>query len=215
MKDKLIIIGAGGTFKVMYDIIKENNEYSKIILLDEDENKIGKHSLNIIIENTLEKLLEYNDYEYHVTVAVGSTGNLKNRIRIIDFVRECGFYIIPIISKNATISKNSNIGYGNTIFHNVVINSHSYIGNFSLINTGAVIEHDCNIGEYCFISPSVTICGSVNIGNKTFIGAGSTIIGGLTIGNNVTIGAGSVVVKDVPDNTILYGNPAHTNMRLK
>ena len=30
---------------------------------------------------------------------------------------------------------------------------------------------------------------------------------GVTIGDNVVIGAGSVVTKDIPDNTIAYGNP--------
>ena len=30
---------------------------------------------------------------------------------------------------------------------------------------------------------------------------------GVTIGDNVTIGAGSVVTKDIPSNTVAYGNP--------
>lgn len=36
-----------------------------------------------------------------------------------------------------------------------------------------------------------------------------TIIGGVTIGNNVIIGAGAVITKDVPDNTVVGGVPAH------
>ncbi|MCL5018367.1 MAG: hypothetical protein M1416_01215 [Candidatus Pacearchaeota archaeon] len=31
---------------------------------------------------------------------------------------------------------------------------------------------------------------------------------GLTIGENAIVGAGSVVTKDVPANSIVYGNPA-------
>ena len=30
---------------------------------------------------------------------------------------------------------------------------------------------------------------------------------GVTIGNNVVIGAGSVVTKDVPDDSVAFGNP--------
>ena len=30
---------------------------------------------------------------------------------------------------------------------------------------------------------------------------------GVTIGDNVVIGAGSIVTKDIPSNTIAYGNP--------
>ena len=47
-----------------------------------------------------------------------------------------------------------------------------------------------------------------SIGDNVTLGANVTIIGDITIGNNVTIGAGSVVVKDVPDNSVVVGNPA-------
>ena len=46
------------------------------------------------------------------------------------------------------------------------------------------------------------------IGNNVTLGASVTIIGNVKIGNNVIIGAGSVVVHDVPNNTIVAGNPA-------
>ena len=47
----------------------------------------------------------------------------------------------------------------------------------------------------------------VTIGSHVWIGGGAIILPGVTIGDNVVIGAGSVVTKDVPDNTIAYGNP--------
>lgn len=47
----------------------------------------------------------------------------------------------------------------------------------------------------------------VTIGNNVWIGGGAIILPGVTIGDNVVIGAGSVVTKDIPGNTIAYGNP--------
>ncbi len=47
------------------------------------------------------------------------------------------------------------------------------------------------------------------IKRRASIGTGSTIMCGVTIGENAIIGAGSVVIHDVPDNTIVAGNPAH------
>lgn len=48
----------------------------------------------------------------------------------------------------------------------------------------------------------------VKIGDNVFLGANSIVLPGVTIGNGAIIGAGSVVTKDVPDNTVVAGNPA-------
>ena len=46
------------------------------------------------------------------------------------------------------------------------------------------------------------------IGNSCIVGVGAMISSGVTIGDNCVVGAHSVVTKDVPDNTIVAGNPA-------
>jgi len=40
------------------------------------------------------------------------------------------------------------------------------------------------------------------------IGSGVTLLGGITIGENAIVGAGSVVTSDVPNDTVVAGNPA-------
>jgi len=59
---------------------------------------------------------------------------------------------------------------------------------------------------YGFYSPtdSKDIC----IGDDAWIGAGAIVLSGVTIGNGAIVGAGSVVKDDVPENTIVVGNPA-------
>lgn len=47
------------------------------------------------------------------------------------------------------------------------------------------------------------------------IGSGSTILSNVTIGENVIVGAGSVVTKDIPPNSIVYGNPARVHRYLE
>jgi acetyltransferase-like isoleucine patch superfamily enzyme len=46
------------------------------------------------------------------------------------------------------------------------------------------------------------------------IGSGSTILSNVTIGENAIVGAGSVVTRDVPPNTIVYGNPARVRRQI-
>ena len=55
----------------------------------------------------------------------------------------------------------------------------------------------------------------VKIGRGAFIGIGSIILPGVTVGEGALVGPGSVVTKDVPDYTMVAGNPARIIKRLK
>ena len=48
----------------------------------------------------------------------------------------------------------------------------------------------------------------ITIGEDCWIGGGAIISPGVTIGDRCIVGAGAVVTKDVPDDTIVVGNPA-------
>lgn len=47
----------------------------------------------------------------------------------------------------------------------------------------------------------------ITIGNNVWFGGGVLVLPGVTIGDNTVIGAGSVVTKDIPSNSLAYGNP--------
>jgi serine O-acetyltransferase len=80
---------------------------------------------------------------------------------------------------------------------------------------GPVIIGPVTIGRNCNISHSVTIgrsyrggiIGRPAIGDYVWIGAGSVLVGKISIGNNVLIAPNSFVNFDVPDNSLVIGNP--------
>ncbi len=49
---------------------------------------------------------------------------------------------------------------------------------------------------------------AVEIGDGSDIGAGAVILPGVRLGKGVQVGAGAVVTKDVPDYSVVAGNPA-------
>ncbi len=50
--------------------------------------------------------------------------------------------------------------------------------------------------------------GRISIGDDVFIGAGAILMPGVRIGSRCVIGSGSVVTKSVPENSVIFGNPA-------
>jgi acetyltransferase-like isoleucine patch superfamily enzyme len=84
------------------------------------------------------------------------------------------------------------------------------IGNNVIITTGVhILTHDFTwmVLREIYKRPFGS-AGKVEIGDNVFIGMNAIILKGVKIGNNVVIGAGSVVYKEVPDNSIVAGNPA-------
>lgn len=119
------------------------------------------------------------------------------------------------------ITKDAVVGKECTIGEHVFISGK--IGDRCRVQNNATIYYGVTIGNDCLIGPGVVTTNDhypelpvgdwserfreTRIGNNVSIGANSTIICGVTIGNNVMIGAGSVVTKDIPDNSVGWGNP--------
>jgi len=91
------------------------------------------------------------------------------------------------------------IGKGLYIAHygRIIIHPKTVIGHNVNISTGVVIGTQ-------FRGPKK---GSPDIGNYVWIGANAIIVGSIRIGNNVLIAPGAYVNFDVPDNSIVIGNP--------
>ena len=86
-----------------------------------------------------------------------------------------------------------------------------YIAHFGriIIHPKSVIGHNVNISTGVVIGTQFRGArkGSPNIGNYVWIGANAIIVGNIRIGNNVLIAPGAYVNFDVPDNSIVIGNP--------
>ena len=77
-----------------------------------------------------------------------------------------------------------------------------------VVNPGAVIGTNFNISQGCLIGNAQgKRSGTPIIGDNVCMNANSVIIGGVKIGNNVLIAPGAFVNFDVPDNSIVIGNP--------
>lgn len=114
-----------------------------------------------------------------------------------------------------------NVGVGVSIAGKVDFGSEPYLitlGDYCRLSTDIIfITHDG--GTWAFRDlpeyQDVIKYGKISVGGHSFIGARVTIMPGVTIGSRCVIGAGSVVTKDIPDGSVVVGNPAKVIMTTK
>lgn len=97
------------------------------------------------------------------------------------------------------IPAKTQIGEGFYIGHTgrIIINENAILGKNINIATGVTIGQE-NRGKRK---------GCPTIGNEVWIGTNAVVVGKINIGNNVLIAPNSYVNFDIPDNSIVMGNP--------
>jgi sugar O-acyltransferase (sialic acid O-acetyltransferase NeuD family) len=142
-----------------------------------------------------------------VVVAVGDNwgrAQVAERLRRV----HAGLRFPTLIHPSAQVSRHTTIGEGTVILAGAVVNAGANIGSFCLLNTRCSLDHDSVMGDFSSLAPSATVGGNVNIGAYAAISLGASVIHRIRIGAHAVVGAGAVVVRDVPDFTVSFGNPA-------
>lgn len=192
----LVLYGAGGHAKVIYDIILSNNLLLEYLLDDYPPSSFFHH---LEVFKPKDELLNNKK----VIVAVGDA-NARERI-VAKIADKCSFE--TLVHHSSFVSRFSELGEGTVVMPQACINAEVNIGKHCIINTACVIEHECIIEDFVHLSPSVTLAGNITIKKRAQIGIGARIIPGVTIGEDAIIGAGTVVIRDVPDGATVVGNP--------
>jgi len=145
---------------------------------------------------------------------IASNVILGENVRLNDFINLYG----------CNIGDNTRIGPFVEVQKNAFIGKRCKISSHTFICEGVTIEDDVFVGHgVIFINdkyPTATNeSGELQteddweviptmVKQGASIGSNATLLCGITVGSNSVIGAGSVVTRDVPDKTIVAGNPA-------
>ena len=85
--------------------------------------------------------------------------------------------------------------------NHIYTNPNEFIYKQGLSRQGIIIEDDVWIGS------GVRVLDGVIIRKGCVIGANAVIVGKITVGSDVLIAPNAFVNRDIPDHSIVYGNP--------
>ena len=206
--EKIIMIGSGQHANVVLYNIKCQNKYEVIGYFESNNDKVGMIFNNIpVLECYKDKNLKQLIEKYETNKFFIGFGNMKYRKNVFNEFIDNGWEPVNVFHPNAVISKDARIGRGVLVECGCLITPNPIIGDNVVINTGSQVNHDNVIENHVYIASGVVLSGGVTIENNTLIDDGVIITLGRTVSKDSIIGAGSVVTKDIPPNSVAYGNP--------
>ena len=191
--------------RVAIDINKEAKRWESIVFIDDTPEKIGT-----VVEGIRVFGFEQAIEEWGVDGIEFVIGNGEPNVKDIIFQKliNANCEVTNLIHPTSYCSESARLGKGVVIKLWNLVNPQAHYGNNVLIQNHTALGAGVILGDNVVISPHCFVGGDTKIGKNTYVAPHSCVRNGLTIGENVIIGMGSVVTKDIPDNAVVYGNPA-------
>jgi sugar O-acyltransferase (sialic acid O-acetyltransferase NeuD family) len=200
--DGLLLIGAGGHARVVYDAWRLHNPKRTAIIFDESPLLAGTTFFDLRVQIAWPKMPD-NVGSFHVAI-----GHNLIRLRFSAEAEAMGVVIETIVHPGALVSPYAVIAGGCFVAAGAIVAPMARLGSGCIVNHAASVDHDCVIGDFCHIAPGARLCGGVHVGDEVFIGAGAVVLPGRRIGTGAKVGAGAVVLQDVAAGSIVKGVPA-------
>jgi sugar O-acyltransferase (sialic acid O-acetyltransferase NeuD family) len=202
----LIIIGAGGLAREIYDLAKvcfSNVPNFKIKgFLSLEHTNIEELGYPKIISNSTDYIIEEDD------VFFCAIGGVLRRKQVVDKILKKGGIFINLIHPSAIISPSVKLGIGIAIKPYCVVSSDVTIGDFTFLQSSVIMGHDVKIGKYCQVNSFSFFAGYAEISDCVTVNAGAKLIQNVKVEEEAVIGMGSVVLTKVKKGTTVFGLPA-------
>lgn len=203
---QLIIIGAGGMGRSMYDMacnsIGYETEYVVKGFIDDNLSALDSYDN---YPPVLGAISGYQPKEDEVFVC--SIGGASRR-KCIEEIASKGGYFINLIHKTAFIGTNVKMGEGNILGSYARIACDSTIGSHNLIQNYANVAHDCKLGNFNRVDCYVMMVGGTELQDETTIHTRAVLNHNVIVESNARVAAMSFVIRRVKSGTTVMGNPA-------
>ena len=166
---KLLILGAGGYGRTVYELAQTLGCYEKIAFLDDRKSE----------KNVLGGCDEYPMFCDDETAVYPAFGNNEIRMRWLDQLMDEGIPVPAMIHPSAYVSPSAKIGTGTVVLTRAVVSTTTRLGNGCLINIGALVDHDCVLEDGVHLAPGAIVKAN------NHLPAGLKVESGEVVGNRV------------------------------
>ncbi len=202
----LVIIGAGGMGRTMFDMAREsigyNTDYDIRGFIDDNTHALDGFSNYPPIIGTIA--------DYHPLpgdIFICSIGGAVRRKCMEEIISRGGIFL-TMIHKTARLGTNVHIGEGTVIGAFTSVGADAIVGKHNLIQSYTVIGHDSRIGDWNRIDTHVTLVGGTIVEDESDIHTAAMISHNVTIESRSRVAACSFVIRRVKTGTTVMGNPA-------
>jgi len=209
MKTKRLCIycagGLGLEILQLAKIINEKNKEWEYICFIDDAPELEGQKINGVEVLSFERYLESAVKETDRFII--AAGESVTRKAIDRKLQEHGLFLDCLIHPDNHVADTADLGPGTIVQNNVNPPPNCKVGRCVLLQGNSAIGHEVEVGDYSTISTFSFVGGETSIGEECYIAPGAMLRNKIKIGKNCIVGMGSIVTKDVPDNSVVYGNP--------
>jgi UDP-perosamine 4-acetyltransferase len=204
----LVVLGNGGHAKVVIEILEAMNRFEILGCCSSDPNP-PKTVAGYPFLGDFAVLRELAcDGVHEAAVGIGGWTDNVRREAVFLLAKEMGYRLVKAVHPSAVVAPNVHIGDGSIIGAAAIVMTEASIGDNVIVSSGAFVGHETVVGDHVLLSGAAKIGANATIMEHAVIAFGATVLSRVTVGRNALVAAGAVAVKDVPDNTRVFGIPA-------
>lgn len=189
MKDKLLLVGAGGLGRVTLEHAMEKYQCYFV----DDSYPVGMEICGAPVVGAIADLPALRK-EYQLLVV--TIGNNALREKLYAQADALDYEFPNILARTAYVSPFAQLGWGCILLNNAVVQNGVQVGNGSILNVGAEAHHDCTIDDFTLIYTNSVIRTGVTVGKRAKIGSTVTVSNFAAVPEDAVVPDGFVVTPE-------------------
>lgn len=181
MKEKILLIGAGGHARSCIDVIELENKFEIAGFIDKDTDKKAFKYPILGCDEDLKGLFKHYKFAF---LALGQIKSANMRVNLYEKLKSIGYILPTIISPLAYVSPYAKINEeASIIMHYALVNAGASVGKACILNTKSLIEHDAIVEDFCHISTAAVVNGECVVKEQSFLGSNTHLKHGQILEN--------------------------------